>query len=99
MKIQTNSEVDILIAQHQAVVKCYKKYNDYVNRNTKETKDNHVIFANNVTLRNNYRALERTLRIQLECYGVKYDGKGHYNISISFKPKNHEQMQDNGDND
>lgn len=91
MKIKTNSEVDILIAQHQAVVKYYKKYNDYVNRNTKETKDNHVIFANNVTLRNNYRALERTLRIQLNCYGVTCDGKGHYSVPVIFKPQSNEK--------
>lgn len=98
MKIQTNSEVDVLIAQHQAIVKCYKKYNDYVNRNTKETKDNHVIFANNVTIRNNYRALEHSLRIQLECYGVKYDGKGHYNIPVTYKPQhNEEKNPDNND--
>lgn len=91
MKIQTNSEVDILIAQHQAVVKCYKRYNDYVNHNTKETKDNHVIFANNVILRNNYCALERTLRIQLNCYGVTYDGKGHYSVPVVFKPQDNEK--------
>lgn len=98
MKIQTSNVVDILIAQHQVAVKAYKKYNDYVNRNTKETEDHHVIFANNVTIRNNYRALEYSLRIQLECYGVKYDGKGRYNIPVTYKPENHEQKKDNGDN-
>lgn len=91
MKIQTSSEVDVLIAQHQTVVKCYKKYNDYVNRNTKKTEDNHVIFANNVTIRNNYRELERTLRIQLHCYGVVYDGKDHYSIPVTYKPNENEK--------
>lgn len=91
MEIKTNNTVDILIAQHQIAVESYKKYNDYVNRNTNETEDHHVVFANNVTIRNNYRALEHSLRIQLECYGVKYDGKGHYNIPVTYKPQGNEK--------
>lgn len=99
MKITTDNQVDILIAQHQVVVKAYKKYNDYVNRNTKSTEDHHVKFANNVTIRNAYRTLERALRIQLQCYNVIYDGKGKYNIPITYKDKKNEEKENSSDND
>lgn len=104
MKIKTSPEIDVLIVQHNVAAKSLKKYNDYVSRNTKETKDHHIVFANYVTIRNSYRQLERALRIQLECFGVIYDGKGHYNFPVTAEqaihnPENHEQKKDNGDND
>lgn len=98
MEITTDKQVDVLIAQHQGVVKAYKKYNDYVNRNTKSTEDHHVIFANNVTIRNAYRNLEHALRIQLQCYGVIYDGKGKYNIPVIYKENKNEEKKNSSDN-
>lgn len=99
MKITTDNQVDILIAQHQVAVKAYKKYNDYVNRNTKSTEDHHVIFSNNVIIRNAYRDLERALRIQLQCYNVIYDGKGRYNVPIIYKEKKDEEKENSSNND
>ena len=97
MEIKTSPEIDVLIAQHNVVVKALKKYNDYISRNTRETKDNHVVFANYVTIRNNYRQLEHALRAQLQCFGVIYDGKGHYNFPVTYKPQGDEKKNPDSD--
>lgn len=95
MKIQTSPKVDSLIAQHKNAVENFKVLNDWINRNVNNPEVDKVIFSNNCMIRKAYRELERTIRIQLGCFSIICDGKGHYNVALKINKIDEKKNPDN----